>query len=206
MDFDYQRHVFKYPNLTAILGEAIEFFSKLPVHSLPPPYQFRDPGVYGLYYIGNFGLYTSIASSTFDKPLYAGKAVPSGKRTGRSLAGISSTLIGRLQEHAISIQATSNLKIEDFRCRLMILERDEPEEDLIEPIESKLIKTYLPLWNVCVAGFGIHTPGKGRFNQQPSEWDTLHPGRAWLGNLTGKQRDLQQIEAKIRKFLAALPT
>ena len=30
MDFDYQRHVFKYPNLLAILEEAIEFFSKTP--------------------------------------------------------------------------------------------------------------------------------------------------------------------------------
>jgi len=28
MDFDYQRHVFKYPNLLAILEEAIEFSPK----------------------------------------------------------------------------------------------------------------------------------------------------------------------------------
>jgi hypothetical protein len=206
MDFDYELHVFRSPELGSIVKTAVEFFSKTPVHYLPPPHDFSGPGVYGLYYIGDYEPYASIADLNgieYQKPIYIGKAVAPGSRTARIQGGISSTLLGRLQEHAASIGVTTNLKVEDFRCRFMVL--DGIERDLIVPIESELIRAYQPLWNVCVSGFGIHTPGIGRFGQSPSEWDTLHPGRSWVEKLTGKPRDLNEILAKIRQHLASSP-
>jgi Eco29kI restriction endonuclease len=204
MSFDYRLHVFKYPGLESILEKAIDFFSRTPIHHLPPPEQFSGPGVYGLYYRGDYELYAPIATPDYSQPIYIGKAVAAGGRTARPLGGASSNLIGRLQEHVDSIRAASNLKIEDFRCRFMVL--DEVERDLIVPVESELIRTHRPLWNTCISGFGIHTPGSGRFGQQPSEWDTLHPGRPWVKNLTGKPRDIDALKAKVKRCLAAAPS
>src|SRR6266567_7154900 len=206
MDFDYELHVFRSPELGSIVKNAVEFFSKTPVHYLPPPHFFSGPGVYCLYYIGDYEPYASMADLNgleCQLPIYIGKAVAPGSRTARKQGGKSSTLLGRLQEHAASIGATTNLKVEDFRCRFIVL--DGIERDLIVPVESEIIRAYQPLWNVCVSGFGIHTPGKGRFDQSPSEWDTLHPGRLWLEKLTGKPRNLNEILVKIRQHLASSP-
>src|SRR6266851_6893499 len=118
MDFDYELHVFRSPELENIEKNAVEFFSKTPVHYLPPPHDFSGPGVYGLYYIGDYEPYESLANVNIiecHKPIYIGKVVPPGSRTARTQSGISSTLLGRLQEHVASIEATTNLKVEDFR-------------------------------------------------------------------------------------------
>ncbi len=199
MGFEYQLHVFKYPGLESIIEKAVEFFSSTPIHYLPPPESFSGPGVYALYYLGDYEPYAPLTDPGCTKPVYVGKAVPPGSRTARPLGGASSNLIGRLQEHTESIGAATNLKIEDFRCRFMVL--NEVERDLIGPVESELIRTYRPLWNTCISGFGIHTPGKGRFGQQPSEWDTLHPGRPFVQNLKGNPRDIQALQSKIRRCL-----
>jgi hypothetical protein len=201
MSFDYHAHVFKYPELESILKKAVEFFSQTPVHPLPPSDQFTGPGVYGLYYTGDFELYAPIAGPEFEKPIYIGKAVPPGSRTARTRESISSNLIGRLREHARSIDIAANLKLEDFRCRFMIL--DNVERDLIVPVESELIRTHLPLWNLYVSGFGIHHPGSGRFGQKLSEWDTLHAGRSWGKNLVGEPRDVNEVIQKVKAAFAA---
>jgi len=93
------------------------------------------------------------------------------------------------------------LRIENFRCRLMIL----TQSDLIVPVEAKLIRTHEPLWNTVVDGFGNHDPGAGRINQARSEWDVLHPGRAWAERLTGKPPQLEQVLTNIRAFLTGSP-
>ncbi|SRR6266496_3021319 len=203
MDFDYEQHVFKSPEFQSIVGEAVEFFSKTPVHNLPPPNQFLGPGVYGLYYVGDYEPYAEIARLNLAnciKPVYVGKAVPPGSRTARNLHSSSSDLYGRLREHTESIQFAMNLKASDFRCRFMVL--NGIEQDLIVPVESELIRRHKPLWNTYISGFGIHHPGSGRYGQAPSEWDILHPGRPWVANLTGKSRSLDEIIAKVRTSLA----
>jgi len=75
----------------------------------------------------------------------------------------------------MSIHQVTNLEINDFLCRFVIL--GDLEGDLIVPLEAMLIRHYLPLWNVIVDGFGHHDPGSGRYNQARSEWDVVHPGR-----------------------------
>jgi hypothetical protein len=65
-----------------------------------------------------------------------------------------------------------------FYCRFLVV------DDIWIPLgESLLIEKTKPLWNVIVDGFGNHDPGKGRYNQQMSAWDTLHPGRDWAKKL-----------------------
>ncbi|MBJ7019458.1 Eco29kI family restriction endonuclease, partial [Vibrio cholerae] len=80
-----------------------------------------------------------------------------------------------------------NLDENEFLCRFMVLQGNATE--MISTIESYLIRQYSPLWNSYIDGFGINAPGKGRYNQQPSEWDTLHPGRSYDKMLTGESRD-----------------
>ena len=80
----------------------------------------------------------------------------------------------RLREHAKSIEKADNLRIEDFKCRYLVV------DDIWIPLgESLLIEAFNPLWNRLVDGFGNHDPGKGRYNQMRSAWDVLHPGRPW---------------------------
>ena len=72
--------------------------------------------------------------------------------------------------------------------------------DMISAMESYLIRQYGPLWNSYIDGFGINAPGAGRYNQSPSEWDTLHAGRYYAAQLTGQPRDAETIMLKIRAY------
>ncbi len=78
---------------------------------------------------------------------------------------------------------------------------DGEESNLISTVEAALIRAYLPLWNTAVDGFGNHDPGSGRYDQAPSEWDTLHPGRSWAMKLRGRAPSYENIVAKIARTL-----
>src|SRR3977135_1324911 len=140
---------------------------------------------------------------TCTQPIYVGKAVPEGRRTARAVTTVGGKLLGRLREHTKSIQSATNLKLEDFQCRFMILTEDEA--DLIELVEARLIRSYKPLWNSGISGFGIHAPGSGRGAQKQSEWDILHPGRYYAGQLTGKSTSVEEVLQKVEQFLSQLP-
>jgi hypothetical protein len=75
------------------------------------------------------------------------------------------------------------------------------ESNLISTVEAELIRRYRPLWNTVVDGFGNHDPGSGRYNQAPSEWDILHPGRFWATRLTGTPPAMKIIIESIRRHL-----
>ena len=197
---DPTRHTFRSPQLRSVVREAVRFLGSTPLHPLPPE-RFIGVGVYLLYYSGTFETYAHVAShdqQSPPQPIYAGKAVPPGWRTARSVrAGVQRALYQRLREHAGSIANVPSLEVQDFQCRFMIL--DDPETDLISAVEAVLIRTYTPLWNVVVDGFGNHDPGSGRYNQVRSEWDVLHPGRPWAERLTGRAPRREEILAKIRQ-------
>ncbi len=193
-------HVFRSEKFHGIVMEAADFLEKTPLHGVPPVSSFNGIGVYILYYIGDYEYYqcvSSLHSPDCVRPIYVGKAVPPGWRAGRvSLSAYGKTLYGRLREHGRSIQQAENLDLQHFRCRFIILQGIET--DLISTIESHLIRTYQPLWNVVVDGFGNHDPGSGRYNQAPSPWDILHPGRPWIRRLSGKPPLLLQILDRIK--------
>ena len=147
-----------------------------PPDMLPPSEMFDGAGVYTLHYDGSFSAYVGMAD---DEPTYVGKADPPGRRQGR-LASMRPTaaLYQRLVHHARSIEAATNLELPDFSCRWLLL-----NPVWIGMTEQVLIARYRPIWNVAVDGFGNNDPGKGRWNQRRSQWDTLHPGRDWAFNL-----------------------
>lgn len=198
MSFDPDNHTLQideeFVSQQILIPAAKRFLSteKYPIDSLP---MFRGVGVYAIYVDREADtIYNRVLDD--DYPIYVGKAVPSGSRQGR-LTNADRQLRNRLQEHKRSLDH-GGLPADHFTCRFMVM--TGIGEDLIAALESTLIRLFHPLWNSYIDGFGIHTPGQGRFNQQPSEWDTLHPGRPWLDKLTGAPRDKNQIAAKIKSY------
>jgi hypothetical protein len=202
-NFDPELHTFRSPKFKSVVEDALRFFGSTPAHPLPPPQRFAGAGVYAFYYSGEFELYQGIAERNKDtarQPIYVGKAVPPGSRTGMSVrARETADLFRRLREHTLSLTQAENLKTDDFCCRFMVL--NGVERDLIAPVESALIRRYRPLWNANIlSGFGIHTPGKGRFEQRRSRWDVLHPGRPWASRMKNLAASEEEIIADVRRF------
>lgn len=187
------------------LGHSVaEALLERSVGLLPPASLFEGAGIYAIYYVGGFGPYAPIAKRNaggrFSCPIYVGKAVPAGARKGGfGLDAPAGTVLhGRLREHADSIREANNLRIEDFMCRYLAV------DDIWIPLgESLLIEMFSPLWNKVVDGFGNHDPGKGRYQQQISPWDVIHPGRSWALKLQPGRSEadvLASVEAHLLKL------
>lgn len=148
---------------------------------------FPGSGVYFLYYVGSAFPYAEMgefnATHNCVLPIYVGRAKDNGAREGTSPFDpvTKPLLFERLNEHRNNIlrtQATRDtaypISVSDFRCRYLV------SMPLWVPLaEAMAIRGYRPLWNSKLQGFGIHDPGGGRATQKRSEWDTLHPGRAF---------------------------
>ncbi len=200
--FDPQQHVFQSPELRSVVYDAIAFFNLTSAYRLPPPQSFRGAGVYALYYTGDFEHYRIMTAANVEQcvlPIYVGKAVPEGWRTARTQLTQSPVLYRRLREHNRSIEQTENLQATHFWCRFMILQ--DIEGDLVVPVEAELIRRYRPLWNTVIDGFGNHDPGSGRYDQAPSEWDILHPGRSWAERLKGIPPSLEAVVHNVQRYL-----
>jgi len=50
-------------------------------------------------------------------------------------------------------------------------------------------------------GFGNHDPGAGRYNQQRSPWDVIHPGRPWAARLKPSSRSKAEILKSLSESL-----
>jgi len=166
-----------------------------------PPERFVGAGIYAIYYAGGFDPYSGISENNlgdkWSQPIYVGKAIPEGARKGGLGldAPAGTVLFKRLYEHARSIQDSTNLNIDDFRCRYLIV------DDIWIPLgESLLIEMFRPLWNMVVDGFGNHDPGAGRYNQQRSSWDILHPGRSWADRCQPGKADADIIQSISQHF------
>lgn len=185
------------------LGISVEkALLERPVCPLPPNEKFIGAGIYAIYYVGEYGPYKKISdrnkNGRFELPIYVGKAVPKGARKGGFGLGISpgTVLFSRLKQHANSIKEV-DLNISDFYCRYLIV------DDIWIPLgESLLIEMYTPIWNKVMDGFGIHTPGKGRENQQKSLWDMTHPGRKLASKLPDNTKTKEKILANLKLFLS----
>jgi hypothetical protein len=189
LSFDRKEHIYTSTAFAELVKDAVRFFNGTPVHTLPPPEAFGGTGVYALYYTGSYPAYRKYAELNrlaYNFPIYVGKAVPKGWRQARlsdDVLNQSKELHTRLREHARSIGSASSLAVEDFMCRFVIFEGEA--SDMISTIEAALIKLNMPLWNTVVDGFGNHDPGKGRYEQAKSDWDVIHPGRAWAEKCKG---------------------
>jgi Eco29kI restriction endonuclease len=209
--FDRNKHIYRNDAFTELVKDAVRFFNGTPVHDLPPLQAFTGTGVYAIYCIGKtspYQKYGELNRLAYSHPIYVGKAVPKGWRQSRTSDDDSSTsseLHSRLREHSRSISSVSGLQLGDFKCRFVIFEGDA--SDMIGTIEAALIKLHRPLWNTTLDGFGNHDPGKGRYQQARSDWDVIHPGRAWAEKCQGTANDrdtiLERIEAQLSRLGAA---
>jgi Eco29kI restriction endonuclease len=171
---------------------------------------FRGPGLYAIYYTGNFPLYqplaelacrgakTSTELGPSAVPIYVGRASASASRRG-SQQDREMPLRSRLVEHTSSITKARNLDIDHFLVRYLRV------KDIWIPLgEFALLRRYTPIWNRVLDGFGNHDAGSGRYNQAPSPWDVLHPGRPWVSRLTGEHEPLPSIEARVSEAVDAI--
>lgn len=168
-------------------------------------HKFFGAGIYAIYYTGSNQLYAPLAKPNQGRathPIYVGKAVPKGGRKGVQDSSIASTaLYSRLGEHADSIRACGDFKIEDFTCRYLAV-----EDIWIGLGESLLIQTFRPVWNHVVDGFGNHDPGGGRYEGRKPLWDELHPGRAWAARCKKPPKlSFKEIVAAVEEALGKLP-
>lgn len=196
--FDINNHIVKISDtkIDAVVKPAFKFFEGTPYFQLNNLPRFNGAGVYALFLKVTDGTCYQ-GSLPPMHPIYVGKAVPSGTRQGLR-SGDGTALRSRLMKHLRSIDQADNLKNEDFLCRFMILQGRAT--DMIGAMESYLIRQYGPLWNSYIDGFGINAPGAGRYNQSPSEWDTLHNGRYYAAQLTGQPREKEVILQKIKTY------
>lgn len=186
-----------YDNLTENLVR--ELMSR-PAHELPLQQSFLGPGVYALFYNGDFEHYSELRSPKANRPIYVGKAEPPGGRKGITRnVQVSRALYDRIREHCDSIAAADNLRIQDFKCRFLVV-----VPLWITMAERFLIERYRPAWNLCLEGFGIHDPGKGRYQGEASLWDVMHPGRPWGSKLRQTRTTVDAVR-DLRKFLEASP-
>lgn len=191
--------VFEIP--ATIERDLIQFYLDTPAFPLQELSNYRAElsqhyGVYFLYYRGDFELYRDIAERNQAealKPIYVGKAVSTGGRTGRvSLS--QNSLFKRLWEHSRSLEAAAEtLHARDFDARVIPM-----GAQLVGWAEGTMIRRLKPLWNTHLSGFGIHDPGRGRYNQRRSVWDQIHQGRSWAGKMESVAAyDLEKIRQAI---------
>jgi hypothetical protein len=187
-------------NLGASVAEAMLEQVAQPLGKLEP---FVGIGIYAIYYKGAFEPYTPLEArnaDAFTAPIYVGKAVPAGARKGGGVGATSSrALYLRLREHADSIDLATNLRIEDFFCRYLVV------DDIWIPLgESLLISKFAPVWNALIDGFGNHDPGNGRYMGLCPKWDVLHPGRGWAAKCKARTDTPAQIAGEIKDYFRSI--
>lgn len=164
------------------------------------PLTFEGAGIYAIYYAGSHPAYQRLAQLNLDAsrwPIYVGSAVPEGGRKGIVSEKRTRRLAGRLKKHAESIACATNLELDDFRCRFLVV-----DPFWIPLAESLLIERFAPVWNRVLDGFGNHDPGQRRAAQQRSPWDTVHPGRRWATKLAPNPASPNALEQRAVDYLA----
>jgi hypothetical protein len=139
-----------------------------------------QPGFYALLYQGPHRLYRSISGRNI--PIYVGSA---------------ERLTARLGDHARSIDAATNLHLDDFTA-LAVPTASSVDARVAEIIVQQALQ---PVWCSSIAqGFGSRRQGSRRESTQlATRWDTIHPGRTWAGAMTN--RDPAAIAADVIEAL-----
>ena len=186
-------------NLGTSVADALVAQALVPLGDTP---KFEGAGIYAIYYFGDFPAYASLKNANRnagqETPIYVGKAVPQGARKGglELDAKVGTVLRKRLREHAQTIRSSENLRIEDFRCRFLVV------DDIWIPLgESLLIARHSPIWNHILEGFGNHDPGSGRYGGKRTRWDVMHPGREWAMKCKARDETAQQLATEIKNHL-----
>jgi len=155
--------------------------------------RFTGPGVYALYYVGDFLPYEDLTG--YDRPIYMGKAELPGGATGEIRKGKENypAIYKRLQAHEETIRQAENLRIEDFWVRWMVI-----DTLWVSALERFALQNIRPIWNRYIKGFGNCDPGNNRRSyQKKTLWDVVHPGREWAKACMEHTLSAEDILAKI---------
>jgi len=146
----------------------IQLLELQPLTALAKLTPFVGIGIYAIYYTGTFPAYKSITSK--NTPIYVGRTMHKGYY-GKDHPPKSKSIYSRLIQHANKIKSTTDLNIDSFGCKYVII---EPYGWMPEECQFQLIMKYKPIWNTKVRGFSHRNPGSRRRGSLP-EWDTIHP-------------------------------
>lgn len=185
-----------------VLGAAIaEVLLTTRVYALTERFPCKGPGIYAIYYTGNFSAYGKLAELNKAEagkwPIYVGQALPTGGRRGIEVDAEGNDLRERVSKHLRSLKSAENLNPDDFQYRALVM-----DDAFIRLGETSLLALYKPIWNKYVDGFGNNTPGKGRANSMRSRWDTLHGGRSQALEHLDRLEDVALILKEIERELA----
>lgn len=177
---------------------AVELLEQ-PLRSMPPGESFAGAGIYALYYSGEHSAYSGLTELDGGRnkfPVYIGKAAGESSKQGfnSSSAAKKRKLYDRIAQHAKSIEEVTNLELDDFHCRFLVL-----NDAYIALAESVLIRLFRPAWNGM--SFGSKVVGKHRMGGNVGLWDALHPGRG--GRPAGDER-ADEAQSVIAKRVAEL--
>lgn len=155
-------------DLANLVRYCVQELLQRSAYRLPLLESFPGAGIYALFYDGELAIYQhdSIRSTDHRQPIYVGRA-----RLTKS-SGLN-PLFKRIRDHARSIEAAENLRVEEFRVRFLVL-----HPLWVSTVEDLLIGHFSTLWNDVIEGFGIHDPGGKRHEGEIPLWDVLHPGRS----------------------------
>lgn len=191
-------------NYSSLARSCLVQLQVQPVHPLPLTVTFRGAGVYALYYKGSLEAYAEYVASEGqnpEKPIYVGKAEPTGGRKGAASGAATQgeELVRRIRSHVRSLDAVDSLSPDEFVCRFLVV-----VPLWIRMVERFLIEETRPPWNGSLDGFGIHDPGGNR-SPIVSWWDAMHPGRpvalGWKAKIQ-YVRSREQAEGRLRDWLA----
>ena len=189
-----------FDSLSKSIARELSNVPTCPLREVP---SFEGPGIYALYYTGDFAAYAPLAKANSERlgswPIYIGKAEASTRKGDMLKAPddySGNALFSRLRTHAKSIDLVENLSIDDFHIRALVL-----AYVWVPMAEASAISMYQPLWNTIIDGFGNHDPGGGRYDQKRSKWDTLHPGRPWAAKLRPHAFTAEQIGSEALSWL-----
>lgn len=184
-------------NLGESIARAIGESEPTSLGDLP---RFPGAGIYAVYYSGDHHAYKRLVESNLNAvdphPIYVGRAASRGSRKGIADPEKSTALRARLHQHARSVDAAENLRLEDFTARWLVL-----EDVWVNLGESVLIRRHSPVWNAILDGFGNHDPGKGRHAGSRSRWDVLHPGRPWADSLAQSNESPEDVASDVEEYL-----
>lgn len=191
-----------YENLGISISRALD---DQPVVPLKDVERFNGAGVYALYYSGDFPSYQELSKANRKKAgswaIYIGKAEAESHRKGdpdQQSVLDGPKLFNRIQNHKKSIESASNLEVEDFTVRYLVV-----APTWVQLAEIIAIRLHHPVWNSLIDGFGNHDPGKGRRNGMRPRWDTLHPGRTWAAQLQERPESTTAVEKEIANYLSS---
>ena len=157
-------------------------------------------GIYAIYYTGAISLYEPIARSSFQMPIYVGKADPEGSRKGLNVvpAWAGKNLRKRLGQHQRKLDASQDFASADFWVRYL------PADDLFTPIAERLmIVAFRPVWNLVLEGFGVNPQGGRREAQQlRPAWHELHKGVPSFERMTPHGVQARELQERVASHLS----